>query len=127
MATKAASTRRRRSKDDVDTSAADAEAHRIWPIEILKRTGFATILRYVYALETDIEGTAGMYRTRCDRLVDSGEIERDYFLDTRGDHWTIYALPGLLKLPAYATERAGSPAEYESLMRAKGLYPPVRP
>lgn len=52
MVTKAASTRRRRS-NDVDTSAADAEAHRIWPIEILKRTGFATILRYVYALETE--------------------------------------------------------------------------
>jgi hypothetical protein len=115
-----------RPVDVENKSHADLIALRL-AVEILKRTGFATILRYVYALETDIEGTAGMYRTRCDRLVETGEIERDYFLDARGDHWTIYALPGLLKLPAYATERVGSPAEYESLMRAKGVYPPVRP
>jgi hypothetical protein len=114
-------------KQHAEASAADAEAYRVWPIEILKRTGYATILRYVYALETDVEGTAGMSRRRCDRLVESSEIERDYFLDARGDHWTIYALPGLLRIPAYATERAGSPEEYERHMRAKGLYPPVRP
>lgn len=77
-------------------------------LDAVRRLGYVTIRRYADG-GRDYEGSTAAPRSVCDRLTSAGRLDRDYFRDRHGSHWTIYAEPGALRLPAWAVERAEAP------------------
>jgi len=72
-------------------------------IKSIERLAYVTIIRRE---GKDVLGSTSATRATCDRLTRDGRLDRDFFRDDLDRVITIYALPGNLRIPAYAKRRA---------------------
>ncbi|MFN7608575.1 MAG: hypothetical protein ACK5PJ_04520 [Ralstonia sp.] len=72
-------------------------------IKAIERLGYVTIIRRE---GKDVLGSTSATRATCDRLTQNGKLDCDFFRDDLDQVVTIYAIPGTLRIPAYAKFRA---------------------
>jgi hypothetical protein len=72
-------------------------------LKAIERLSYITIIRQA---GRDFFGSKHASRATLDRLVANGALDRDFFRDDLDRVITIYALPGNLRIPAYAKCRA---------------------
>jgi hypothetical protein len=68
-------------------------------IKAIERLGYVTIIRHE---GKDVLGSTSANRATCDRLTLNGKLDRDFFRDDLDRVVTIFAIPGNLRIPAYA-------------------------